>query len=87
MKILIILLFLFSLNILQAQDIDKIMRQDTVYVLFKADKDQTLYIENENSEWHGYYFLKDFFLRKDTRGILQYDSDFNRSYKNADVRY
>jgi hypothetical protein len=61
MKILLILLFLFSLNILQAQDIDKIMRKDTVYVLFKADKDQTKYFKDENPYWHGYNFLKDFF--------------------------
>ena len=87
MKILIILLFLFSLNILQAQDIDKIMRQDTVYVLFKADKDQTKYFKDESPFWHGYNFLEVIFLRKDTRGILQYDSDFNSSYKQADVRY
>ena len=87
MKILIILVFLLSVNISKAQEIDQIMRQDTVYVKFKLDKDQTKYFKNENPIWHGYNFLKVFFLSKDTRGILQYDSDFKTSYKKADVRY
>ena len=61
MKTLLLTIYLLSFNFLHAQDIDQIMRQDTVYVKFKLDKDQTKYFKNENPIWHGYNFLKVFF--------------------------
>lgn len=87
MKTLLFITSLLSFNFLYSQDIENTMMQDTVYVLFKADKNQNKYFENALSTWNGYYFLEDFFLRKDKRGISIYDSDFNQTYRKANVRY
>ena len=62
MKKIFLFLLLMSTQFLDAQEIDDIRKLDTVYVFFKADKNQTKYFENECYTCRGYYFLEGFFL-------------------------
>ncbi|TDD78444.1 hypothetical protein [Flavobacterium caseinilyticum] len=86
MKVTLLFFFLF-VNLLHGQEIEEIRKLDTVYILFKADKNQTKYFENECITCQGYYFLEGFFLQKDTLGIFTYDKDSNRIYRPANDRY
>jgi hypothetical protein len=87
MKKILYFLFIMSANFLHAQEIDNVRKLDTVYVLFKADRNQTKYFENECNACKGYYFLEGFFFEKDTLGIYNYDENLNKVYKPADVRF
>ncbi len=90
MKKIFYFLFIMSANFLHAQEIENVRKLDTIYVLFKADKNQ-IKICKGNSDNNGYYFYNgdDIFFGKDKKGIYYYSSEtpFTKIWKPGDERY
>lgn len=90
MKKIFLFLLLMSTHFLDAQEIDDIRKLDTVYVFFKADKNQSK-IYSKNNDNSGYYFFNgdDIFFGKNIRGIYHYSSKnpFNKIWKPRNDKY
>ena len=89
MKVTLLFFYLF-VNLLHGQEIEAIRKQDTVYILFKADKNQVK-ICNKNNENSGYYFFNgdDIFFGKNKKGIYYYSNTnaFTKIWKPAKDKF
>ena len=85
-----LLFFYFFINFLNAQEIEEVRKLDTIYVLFKEDKNQVK-ICNKNNENSGYYFFNgdDIFFGKNKKGIYHYSNTnaFTKIWKPAKDKF
>jgi hypothetical protein len=88
MKKSILIIFLLIFNFLHSQEIENIMKLDTIYVLFKEGKNQHK-VSVKDWSGNGYYFLGSLFcFIKEQKGIVTYNTTSKEmGYKTADERY